>query len=503
MRKLIALPVVALATLLGCSNQIKSPIAFTSDIPHDVDPKIQQSLKNDIYALNEKFNEYSWKIFVAINWPTDKNGKPKAHFTDIGVPLWMSWKESFEVYRLDGKKPAPWGSSRTVEEIASGMVPIPVEAKNNSSVRVLLHDQKNTNIVDEEDQAFAGPLYDQQGNIVRYEILMNKDEFDYIVNNRLYNINGQINFTSKPDFQPLDFPKGDFNSDVVGAIEIKIAWKILTSKDLYDRYFTSESYVINNSTGEWEKKTLGMIGFHISQKTKTAKQWVWSTFEHIDNLRDHRISLNGKPSTVKASLRNNDMEILPANINLQNMKFHHNINGSYWQAENDKTKYLAIDNTKRTQAKRMVPIPQRVSNLNNKLKTYFASEKSVWQYYELIDTQYPLDQNALPGNTAKLPEGVTNKPGGNPNLALLTNITMETFFQAGNENADSLIEGNQPKNTTQIFGTESCMGCHSSAGLYKKGQLNDGKPPTTGQLSADFSWLLEKANWETGKNKNN
>jgi len=118
MKNFIALFVITLASLLGCSNHTKSPIAFTPDIPHDVDPKVQQNLKNDVYALNEKFNEYSWKIFVAINWPTDKNGTPKDRFTDIADPLWMSWKESFEVYRLDGKEPAPWGSPRTVSEMA-------------------------------------------------------------------------------------------------------------------------------------------------------------------------------------------------------------------------------------------------------------------------------------------------------------------------------------------------------------------------------------------------
>ncbi|MBV7333045.1 hypothetical protein KFU94_33410 [Chloroflexi bacterium TSY] len=36
-------------------------------------------------------------------------------------------------------------------------------------------------------EAFKGPLWDQNGVEVRYEILMNREEYDYIVDNKLYN----------------------------------------------------------------------------------------------------------------------------------------------------------------------------------------------------------------------------------------------------------------------------------------------------------------------------
>jgi mono/diheme cytochrome c family protein len=70
----------------------------------------------------------------------------------------------------------------------------------------------------------------------------------------------------------------------------------------------------------------------------------------------------------------------------------------------------------------------------------------------------------------------------------LTNATMETYFQAGNQNASGQQEGNPPS-TVQVFGTESCMGCHSSAGVAQSGTPQ--QPVYGGQLSADFSWLLE------------
>jgi len=48
---------------------------------------------------------------------------------------------------------------------------------------------------DEVDQAFTSPIWDQNGNIVRYEIRMNKPTVDYIVTNELYNIEGQVKFS--------------------------------------------------------------------------------------------------------------------------------------------------------------------------------------------------------------------------------------------------------------------------------------------------------------------
>ena len=75
---------------------------------------------------------------------------------------------------------------------------------------------------------------------------------------------------------------------------------------------------------------------------------------------------------------------------------------------------------------------------------------------------------------------------------------METFFQTGNQVA-GLMENSTTQNTDKpitIFGTESCIGCHSSAAIAKhyykeKDSVSFGK-----QLSGDFSWLLQKATWK-------
>jgi hypothetical protein len=114
----------------------------------------------------------------------------------------------------------------------------------------------------------------------------------------------------------------------------------------------------------------------------------------------------------------------------------------------------------------------------------------VWQYYQLIDTQWPTNPSLppTPAGDADLPQSINNKSGGQPTRAYLTNATMETYFQGGNQSASGQQEGNPPSNI-QVFGTESCMGCHSSAGVAVTGTPQS--PNYGGQLTADFSWLLQ------------
>ena len=183
----------------GNYAKIPAPVNFSPNIPIDVDPELQERLKEegDIYKLNEAFNRYSWQAFVAIHWPEAEDGTPKFKFTDEGSPAWLGWKEAFQVYRKDGQKPAPWGAPRT----DSGL-DLPKHLLSDSNSRLVLSQKTpthpdNFNIADETDQAFAGELFDQNGNVVVYEVLMNKEEFEYVMNNSLYNINGQLDFTSK------------------------------------------------------------------------------------------------------------------------------------------------------------------------------------------------------------------------------------------------------------------------------------------------------------------
>ena len=47
--------------------------------------------------------------------------------------------------------------------------------------------------------------------------------------------------------------------------------------------------------------------------------------------------------------------------------------------------------------------------------------------------------------------------------------------------------------------TESCTGCHSSAGIYTSYDPKTGANTQSGQLTGDFSWLMaQKASYANG-----
>ena len=81
----------------------------------------------------------------------------------------------------------------------------------------------------------------------------------------------------------------------------------------------------------------------------------------------------------------------------------------------------------------------------------------------------------------------------------LTNMTMESYFQQGVQEAWGQEEGYgkpakpTPADKVQIWATESCTGCHYSAGVaigdttIAEKRIAKFGPPQ----SADFSWLLK------------
>jgi mono/diheme cytochrome c family protein len=107
-------------------------------------------------------------------------------------------------------------------------------------------------------------------------------------------------------------------------------------------------------------------------------------------------------------------------------------------------------------------------------------EGSVFQYYELISAQWPVQPafHAFGGGAGSAPESILFKAPGASYAVYLVNTTMESYFQAGDQVAgpleedDRLPAGNfadgarEPvtPDRTRVFGTESCVGCHFSAG---------------------------------------
>jgi len=188
------------------------------------------------------------------------------------------------------------------------------------------------------------------------------------------------------------------------------------------------------------EKTLGLVGIHIGHKTAGSPQWVWSTFEQIDNAPDESSVAPG-PSSPRHNFFNAACKDCPVNETPPQP----------W----DPPASLQFRSDFRSQVVRKKDLPQEVVDEVTDLNRQFRAilKGTVWENYELITTQWPSD--------AKNPID----PTGVPAPTYLANTTLETYSQG-----------------TTPLASSSCMACHGNA--------------TTQHIPAtasDFTYILEKA----------
>jgi hypothetical protein len=443
------------------------PIRLSPTIPADVDPAARAALlaRGDTLLAHRMFEQQQWAAFVALNWPVDASGKPQRALASRGQPQWTTWIETYQVFKPDGAEPDAWDADkrslpltgRVQEPLPSEAGPVEYPAIDSGDARVL-HNRSSTrklNVADEVDQAFSFAIWDQNGQAVHYESLINRVEYDFIVKNKLYEAGGLADYLAKAG--KLTFPAGRFAGNRQGAIELKLAWRVLDpAADDFTRYLTQHAYVVSGpGKPVWRQLVVGLVGFHIAQKTETSPQWIWSTFEHVDNLATDRLTtirtVNGTRRKLRPSFFDPDCEWCPVNVSAP----------------------PGPDGKRRTQITRLTPIARETAALNARMRAQLAKAGSKLQYYEMVGTQWPTDPGASPESGAAFPGAVTNLSGGKPLPLYLANSVMETFSQVGNRPASE-----QPRSVSTssrpVFGNGSCMGCHSSSPY-------------------DFSWIVTKA----------
>lgn len=379
------------------------------------------------------FDVFSWRSFVALNWPTD--GKTIGQDGD-NPTVWETYNESYQVFLADGSAPH-WGAP----------VDVPAACKGANLPVFRMKQKVSDEVLDERGQPFrTGPLIDGRGDYVRYAIHLNRETFDYVLDNGLYNKEGQAKFASDPA-NVVDLPAGTNGSTktspvappAIGSIVIKSAWRLLDpTKDKLERYHKSNVLVYTAPSDDppikerCEARTVGLVGFHIMHKTAPHPQWIWSTFEQVDNLRGN------KAAGVSATFFNaafprrkiNRPPPMPWNPNVK---------------------------APPSQIVRDIPIDQGAQALNKQWQGLLgkANPKSVWQFYQLISTQWPT--KALVPDPKDPTKKVLNGFGA-PAPATLGNAMLETYTQR----------------------SSSCIECHKNA-------------TTTGGKFGDFSYLLQRA----------
>src|SRR5215472_2516242 len=274
------------AGLLPIDDNVKDSI-MKSGLPcqENVRPNIGQETEG-LENLQRGFDFYSWRTFIALNSPADGRG------IDQSMPntktKWedrANFKQLLDVMLPDGvasewtdKKQPPPGCKSQFEANPDMMVIEMIEETFNQPFK-------------------TGALIDQQGNYALFDILMNRQMFDYIRTHKLYSKTEQMNAANsnlKIDFPAgANPPDGQIEGGDPGGIIVKVSWKILESDQEKRKFHTVDALVSMprddpNTEPPCLRKTLGLVGFHVMHKTKSRLQWIWTSFEHVDNVPEKK-----------------------------------------------------------------------------------------------------------------------------------------------------------------------------------------------------------------------
>lgn len=434
---MIRLIILFAVTLLAPARPQAPPaIVLSPVIPGNVNVT---ATKVSIDTFQPDFDVYSWNTFIALNWPPgpDGNADPskKIGQNADNDTVWEHYRDVSNIFLAGGARPT-W----------NGPVPIPDACKslNKGNAEVVTQIGKNLltpTVVSAMSQPFnTGPIIDQKGVFTRFQIVVNKTMFDYIMANSLYSKAGQKAFTP-----PVNFTSGSIDSNgktlVEGAIMVKTAWKVIAPAD--KARFHSDDVLVYTPASENPKfpaqctmKTVGLVGMHIGHKTQNAPQWLWSTFEHVENVPTDAEVRSGK---LKARYSYYDPKCKTCRVNV--------IPPRPW----DPTKVSAFHSQIVRMNQFNLPIYAKSAaarNADAQKLLRAVNPKSVWANYQLISTMWPTDPK---------------QPFGAPAPTFLANTTLETYIQGMVPNVSS-----------------NCIECHNNATMSVP-------------VPSDFTFVLQRA----------
>jgi hypothetical protein len=471
------------------------PAPFRPDLPYDVDTAALRRLSTtpdktappyDIAAGNlpaaqRLFDIFAWQSFLALNWPATSDGQPDTGKTladATATRVWEFFVDAGLVFQQDGAAPATWSQSVKATQSQRVLWMVGMSLGTPAAQAGKKGGFRHPTLLSESLQAFTGPMVDQAGHWVRYQVALNNTEFDYLVSHQLYNLEGEAKFTAA---NQVEFP-ANVGTERRGAMEIKMSWKQLTDRDDASRYFVRRAKALRLDGSTYDAD-FGLVGMHIAARTESSPTWVWATFEHIDNTGVNDLERDRLGRPLRPSFFNPDSPAKPVNVlaakNSAKVQQFDPATGKD-SGPGVSTSWDETKTTDPTQTLMVLPISKSTAALNAEVQSLLAQTGSVFRYYQLIGTQWPAEPRfpAFPNGVSVQSDGrllpaslesIVFKVPGKVVPVFLVNTTMETFFQVGNQTAgpvaadDRLPPGNVA-DPAKIFSTESCTGCHFSAG---------------------------------------
>jgi hypothetical protein len=438
------------------------------------------------------FDNYSWQVFVALNWTKGKEHLPPAQgLQGEGPRVWQGWSRVSQVF---GNSPVQANC-----QVGAGEMLFSIGSNG---------DRTPSPRNEEYIQASTGdPAIDVAGNWTLYERRVNGIEIAYL---RAPNGKAQWNLTNATGQSAFAAGQGVVNFPAVsppgtrnGAMEIKAAWRMLDPKNHaanVKKYFVVRA-VVGVAPDLVDRAPalviapicthvdLGLVAMHIIQKNPQTvpvsnlnPQWFWTTFEHVDNAPlaknacdiTHPIDCTAFPQSkcpAEVLMGAPDYSYFDRHYqNLVNVVPTPAANGTFfWNgtqpfAKKYMTPVSAGSHTYTgTQIARCWQVYKLTQELNVQWQRKLREAGSVFANYMLIGTQW--GGNVEPTFPAPGPSDVV------PNY--LSNSVLETFLQTS-------FDAKNP----QPFNTGSCITCHSVASFSAKGVAIE---PVN--VASDFSFL--------------
>jgi hypothetical protein len=372
------------------------------------------------------FDDFAWRSFLALVWPAQagQRGRPDSSL-GLDAPqrptVFETFKSEWEVFQKDGRDPTSWNEY-------GGMLPCAVPGDLGFGDMILAAFAKFDSILQASAAAFSGALVSQNGKYVRYSSGFNEKLFQHIADGKFFIAkNLQDNFTPFP----------------AGSIRVKAAWIDMEGIAKAERFHTRQVWLFDRATSRCEQKQVGLVGLHIVVKTPSIPQWVWATFEHVDNVP-------GPHATPPYTFNNGDGTKMADRNPIA-------CDGG----QPCPTTPAAPFNVERVHPILGEPPADAIftfstADTNNKYRAMLARDYpgSPWQNYQLVMTQWPVNpnrqdldgaiENTFPG-THKIP-GMCGTASDSVCQTASANSAIETFLQ------ESAVTG--------------CMACHLVAQNY-------------------------------------
>lgn len=427
----VAMGIVGLApTALCAQSRCPNPVPVTISSPNLSAPAATMvpddvCVPSQVPGLNpiNYFDDYSWRTFIALVWPAmiGQRGTPDPAQTlsKEGLPLvFETLKADWETFQPNGTSPTVWNDTSVA------YMPCP-NAKPGEFI--LSSFTKFGNVGEAGVGNLTFVLIAQNGTFVRYLAAYNEPEFTSILSNKWY-LAANLPQGRTPPGNPITFPSGSLN--------VKSSWIDMRNIPHPERYHTRTAWLQDPISGTCGNNpvTVGLVGLHIVQKTPSRPQWIWSTFEQVDNVPPPNYTAPQPPTKPTQTFTFNDGT---------NTKMPIDPPAAYRWSTAIQTPPPPIN------IQRVMPIDSDTITTNAIWQQALSQQNSVWQYYQLTMTQWP---TAVPPNPA-LPGIPQNTLPGTGATSAFANTTLETWGQ-----------------TKIRFG---CMGCHTQT------------------MNNDFVWSLE------------